>query len=164
MKQVSYKVKVPKGMRRKTLSICRYLAKTTEEVGMRAMLDHYFRFYLSDLLTNFALVRSELFPFLNERTMYVCLEDLSKEKARAIETLHQWHNFFFNDNRTATDVDGGVPFNNNKSLKGVVSYSGKHGTSHDDDLRTRLLRTLKEIDETYYGGDVAKIQSMWPCQ
>jgi len=39
-----------------------------------------------------------------------------------------------------------------------------HATSHDPELRLRLIDTIRRLDEKYYGGDVSWLNSVLPCQ
>jgi len=42
-------------------------------------------------------------------------------------------------------------------------HQGKHATSHDPALTQSLMEVVKKIDDEHYGGDIAWLDSVFPC-
>jgi len=38
-----------------------------------------------------------------------------------------------------------------------------HSTTHDPNVRERLIKVIKKIDDEHYGGDIAWLDSVFPC-
>jgi len=170
-KSLSYELYPPRNNR----SLCQYLVEEDEETGMRAYVDYIFHSQYLTVLTDLALSRTgalrqggggggeggdgvalsplivpELRP-LTDRTMTACFEDLSHQNSTIVlATIRRVQDFLFNGTNYR-------PWSGKLEL--MQSGGGGHSTSHDSALRDRLQRIVRQIDETFYDGDIAWLDS-----
>lgn len=85
-----------------------------------------------------------------ERTRMVCYEDVLSD--HGVQTLSEMMQFWFN----TTDLQwtGREP---------KPEYSGGHATSKDPALKEQLREAIKTVDEKYYNGAIAWLDSELPC-
>jgi len=159
---------VPTSMEKATVndySLCHYLSEATEVDGMRAYVEYIFRFPKSgyrQLLNNLAW--SAAVPYFRERTMPLCYEDFTpstsvenylKKASSAIDRLVD----FYRMNSTIVSKADRMD-----RLRSIAGNGAKgHATSHDHELRERLRDIIFTLDRKYYNGDIAWLNSFWPC-
>jgi len=150
-------------------TLCQYLADESETNGMRAYIDYIFHSQYVQPFENFALIwqgqhqRSDGrggfgLRSLSDRTMVVCLEDLSHKtnSTLVLDTVHRVQDFLFNTTDHRPAWSGKL-----KKLQGGAGEG--HSTTSDPDERSRLERIIGQIDETFYDGDIAWLDSIFPC-
>lgn len=131
-------------------SICRYLADESEEDGMRVYIDVALSKWYPGVLPYWRRVQERLVNGEESRTLQVCLEDAS---------LHEEASFYrMMDFLYPGGHDYELPI---RPPKG--EYSGSHSTSHDPELRDRLLLLVKRLDDEIFGGVLADMQAAFRC-
>jgi len=152
-------------------SLCRYLSdpQVPELDGMRAYIDYVFNYFYHDIFRRWSL--SLIYPkVVAERTKVVCFEDLVSMSPAQISSSSNGTT----QHMTTSDiaVQGmleflfkgpvlPIPFNGTDPSE--VENTHGHGTSHDPALRDHLTEIVKQIDATFYDGDIAWLSSIWPC-
>lgn len=96
---------------------------------------------------------------MKERTLTVCYEDLMS-KDRDLETVHSIVDFFF-DGAPPVAWDGTPP--GHAKVEG--GYKGGHSTTNDrtQEDKENLIQVIKTIDENFYHGEIAWLNSINPC-
>lgn len=81
-------------------------------------------------------------------------------KDRDLETVQKTVSFFFNG--TPPIAWDGIPPGHAKVDGG---YKGGHSTTNDrtEKDKERLLNVIKKVDENYYQGEIAWLNSLNPC-
>lgn len=134
----------------KNRSICQYMVDESEAEGMHAYIETVFRAIYDPILLHWASAR--IFPELGSRTKVVCYEDFLTSREKAQDTLDGMMRFW--SNGTQNLWVGKLP---------DLNYSGRHATSHDESLRTRLHQIIQEIDNKYYNGTITLLDFMMRC-
>jgi len=141
---------IPEKLRK--MMFCIYLEKVSEEKGLRAYIEWVFSSHYRVMLSAWAL--SVAFPHVRDRTLNICYEDLSsKDPQRAGETMTKVLDFLYN----------GTQHKPWKGYEPSQNDAAGHATSQDPDLRKRLIKVIKRIDQKYFDGDIAWLDSMLPC-
>jgi len=87
---------------------------------------------------------------VGERIMVACFEDLtSRNETHVNATGTKLLDFLYNG--TAHN-----PFNG-------IGEAGGHASSHDPELIGNLTKLIKELDERFYNGEIAWLDSVLPC-
>lgn len=96
---------------------------------------------------------------MKERTLVVCYEDLLS-KERDLETVHRMVDFVF-DGRPPTPWNGTAPGHANRT---DTWKTRKHTTDNkSEERKAQLLNTIKFLDERFYNGEIAWLDSILPC-
>jgi len=160
---------------------CRYLAETPERIGLRVYLDLAFRTKYRTCLTNFVLARQ--FRYLKERTKVWCFEELA-DPNRVERSVREILRFLYNvtseeeqqlarRQKELGQREDSSSSSKNKNLHPLVAWryepkmgdAGRHGTTRDPVVRSRLRRLVKEIDSEYYGGALEWLDDvLLPCK
>jgi len=151
---LSYKLQPPRGQK----TLCQYLSRTgTETIGLRAYIDWVMRYYYTPIFSHWAMSREV--PEMQKRTLTVCYEDLMS-KDKDTEAVHSLVNHFF-DGRPPSPWEGTAP--GHAEVKS--GYMGGHSTTKDRsaDEKERLIKLIKMIDQKYYHGEIAWLNSIQPC-
>lgn len=133
-------------------TLCDFLAKSTEEIGLRAYTEHIFHSQYELFMINWALAQE--IPVLNERTKVVCYENLRSDTSSTMESVF---NFLFNG--TSPVKSSSLSFETRK----LADYTGSHSDSGDTDMYRRLTQIIQQMDKQYYKGDIAWLDSKFPC-
>lgn len=135
-------------------NICKYMSDVDDEMkAMRAYMEWIFQRYFIGSLSLWAL--AEQVPSVQERTLSICYEDLASSTMYH-DVSNSMLNFIFNGTTNHKTWYGKPP----TEAKEVSA----HSTSHDPELRNRLVGIIKQIDAEYYNGDIAWLNSVLPCQ
>jgi len=140
---------------RRGRSICQYLREEAESTGLRVLIDWLFHAYYDGVLTRWVLSRE--FRRARERIMVVCFEDLMSPE-RDLQTVAAMLFFLFNDNDgTTIDLE-------RLERGGTGGYNGPHATSHNSATREHLVSAIKKLDEEVFDGEIAWLDSIFPCR
>jgi len=112
-----------------------------------------FRYSYRGVLEHLALAQQ--LSSLNKRSFTICYEDLSSAD-KDLDTINEALNFWFDG-----DMGSVKPWNG--KLPGHKDYSGGHSTSHDPELRQRLVDVIKILDAKHYNNEIAWVDSVLPC-
>jgi len=137
-------------------SLCKYLAEESLLAGMHVYIDYVFRYWYRDPLARWA-VSQQYQPEGSLRARVVCFEDVMSHREATIQGVVD---FLF------SHQGGNKEPTLKQSSKGSSStYHGGHTTaqSHDPLLHDELVRIIQQVDETYYNGDIAWLNQIWPC-
>lgn len=122
-----------------------------EYAAMRTFIDWTFHAYYADILSRWALSRE--IPFLRERTVVVCFKDMMDD-TKDVPAINGMLDFWFN----------GTTHKRWRYRKGPASgYNGTHATSHDPKTRERLISIIQKLDDEVFGGEIAWLDSVFPC-
>ena len=151
-------------------TLCHYLANETEVNGMRIYVDWVFHVFYAKTLEFWALSTSEWCEPIEKRVRMYCFEDLAS-KSTSSSTMEQIIAFLMNY-ETINNVKSSVRHSESDTGRNQAAYAGKnsqkyeggHSTSHDPNLRQRLLRTVEQIDREFYNNDIAWLASALPCR
>jgi len=148
-KVINYEPDPPRNDR----SLCKYLEEESEEAGLRAYIEYIFHSQYIVMFSTWALAQDV--PEVRERTKTICYEDVTHpDKANvALNTaIEHWYN-----GTSSKPWKGGPPGGGGKQKEQHAA------SSRDPEEKERLLRIIKEIDEKYYDGDIAWLDSLLPC-
>jgi len=153
-------------------SICQYMADEPEPAGMRAYATWVFKVKYEALLERWALSRIPSAPAgtsspasssppitpalskqIQDRTLVVCMEDLASDFNWTLE-------FFFPSRSSDRIRENAVP---GKTAAAGQRYEGRHSTSHDPQVRQRLVEVIRQLDRDYFNGEIAWLDSVFPC-
>jgi hypothetical protein len=124
-------------------SICQYLADNSEEIGMRVYIDVAFGWWYKG-------VRPYIETVDDTKVMFVCMEDYSnpeKQKVIFYETM-EW----LYPGRKGRDFQY-------KQANGA----GNHASSHDPDVRQRLLDLIHKLDDEVFDHIISEHDALIPC-
>lgn len=148
-------------------TLCHCLSNSTEKDGLRIYIDWVFHAFYAKTFQFWALSSSwSSCESIHKRVRAFCFEDLASKQtsASSIESMIDFLTLTeSNSTRSLRDVglDGSL---SNETQPEKQGYDGGHSTSHNPDLRQRLLRTIQEIDHEYYNDDIKWLHSVLPCK
>jgi len=171
---VSFDLDPPRSNR----TLCQYLVDESLEVGMRTYLDYVFNDRYSGILSHWALGRGMPNSTIAKRSATVCYENLNAGASRRRDDTVDWMLQFWyggggNENNDEPDPDTTNTAavmrwreeyrrRNRLLANNDASFAG-HSTKKDPGT-VRLLRdVIRRLDEWYYNGDVAWLNSVMPC-
>jgi len=173
-----------KNNRNTTSSLCAYLASTPIDVGMRAYVEFAIRTKYRTLLELIAAAiieeqeeevlnrlsssSSSSSSPLNDRIKFVCYEDLASANKSAVrDKADEAQYFLWGDSyevqrnsrsgETMTAGSRGSSDSAASSSSSSSAYAGVHSTSHDPELRRKLVDIIADFDAKHYHGDIAWI-------
>jgi len=161
-------------------TLCQYVADEPAEIGLRAYIDWAFRVQYLNSLTYFAMSRG--LPEVQERTTVVCREDLESERRNV--TLMQAQHFLYNGTKHR-DYDGDPSSGSSYVATSIRARHARENVDSEDsedseedepkeetkaapsmspERRDEFMRVIRRLDDEYYGGDIAWLQSVIPCK
>lgn len=140
---------MPFPVRRKR-SLCRYLAEESVEHGLHLYAHMSLFFWFKHLVLQHSYSRT---PDDANRTFFLCFGELSSGESQqsAVSRIinHLWpgaHNFRF------------------QSIPLMKNYNGSHSTKDfSENYKAALRRHVAKIDEKYYSGEIAALNSLFGC-
>jgi len=121
-------------------------------VGLRAYIDWVFNVKYQGILSTWALLQQAHYNHttatsVRDRTLVICYEDLTspEDGAKTIQKIFEHLTLAYGYQAQ------------------VAEYSGDHATSHNVTILQQLTDIIAEIDEEYYNGDIAWLDSVLPC-
>jgi len=117
---------------------------------MHAYVDSAFRTYYLPILRAWVAVQES--TAIRDKTLAVCFNDFANQPGATAATMLD---HLYNGTSHPRSKLGSA--NNSSSFAG-------HSTSHDPTLRGHLKAVIQQIDEQYYNGDIAWLNSILPCQ
>ena len=142
-------------------NLCQYLMDEPVGKGMRAYIDFVFRndYYSSSLLAWRSL--SLQVDWIQERTHVTCFESLMSNRSAALADLLAFYYPTGVPNTMQVRAHTADRLHMLSSKNGT--YHGPHSTNHDAELRENLIRVIHELDNEFYDGQIAFVDSMIPC-
>jgi hypothetical protein len=157
--------------RQRNRSLCQYLADESERNGMKVYVAYALEHWYSGLKSY--LRQTKRSGLNSSKSYYVCLEDASDprwEKA--------WYDATMDHLYPGSAFDGGGRYAHPFPKPVVVAaaaassvnasepdaaYHGGHATSHDPELRHRLVRLVKELDRDVFDRRITSIDNLIGC-